>query len=180
MFFDAHDEHTHVPHVDVIFQSPREENEKKMEEVKKRAEMEQMSKLKEAEEKSRKMEAERMAAKNKDDSDDDLDDLLDDICIHPSHLKKPEPEVTEEDARRASEKFAKAKGEEEKEKRTKEKWFTNSDKGENGEGGEDEEEDDGKFSFYKVPSFSILILILQDALVFICHFLSSFYKVPSL
>ena len=178
MFFDAHDEHTHVPHVDVISQSPREENEKKMEEVKKRAEMEQMSKLKEAEEKSRKMEAERIAAKNEDDSDDDLDDLLDDICIHPSHLKKPEPEVTEDDARRASEKFAKAKGEEEKEKRTKEKWFTNSDKGENGEGGEEEEEDDGKFSFYKVPSFSILILILQDALTLISHFLSSFYKVP--
>lgn len=137
-----------------------------MEEMKRRAEEEQMSKLKEAEEKSRKMEAERIAAKNEDDSGDELDDLLDDICIHPSMLKKPEPEVTEDDARRASEKFAKAKGEEEKEKRVKEKWFTNSDKGESGEGGE-EEEDDGKFSFYKVPSFSFLALILQIALILV-------------
>ena len=71
-------------------------------------------------------------------------------------LKKPEPEVTQEDARRASEKFAKAKGEEEKEKRVKEKWFTNSDKPE-GEEVAEEEEDDGTFSFYKVPSSSFPI-----------------------
>ena len=128
-----------------------------MEEMKRRAEEEQMSKLKEAEEKSRKMEAERITAKNEDDSGDELDDLLDDICIHPSMLKKPEPEVTEDHARRASEKFAKAKGEEEKEKRVKEKWFTNSDKPE-GEEVAEEEEDDGTFSFYKVPSSSFLIL----------------------
>merc|ERR1719234_2746406 len=102
-----------------------------------------MRKLKEVEEKSRKMEAERMAAtaKNtKDDSDDDLDDLLDNICIHPSMMKKPEPEVTQDDARRASEKFSKARGEEEKEKRVKEKWFTNSDKPEGEEVAEVEEE----------------------------------------
>jgi len=136
----------------VKVEKEREENEKKMEEVKRAAEEEQRRKLAEVEEKSRKMEAERIAAakKNEDDSDDDLDALLDDICIHPSMLKKPEPEVTQEDARRASEKFAKAKGEEEKEKRVKEKWFTNSDKPE-GEEVAEEEEDDGTFSFYKVP-----------------------------
>ena len=130
----------------------REENEKKMEEMKKKAEEEEMRKLKEAEEKTKKMEAERNAAtKNEDDSDfEDLDDLLDDICIHPSMLKKPEPEVTQEDARRASEKFAAAKAEEAKEKRVKEKWFTNSDKNGN-RGDEEEEEEDGAFSFYKVP-----------------------------
>ena len=117
----------------------REENEKKMEEMKKKAEEEEMRKLKEVEEKTKKMEAERNAAtKNEDDSDfEDLDDLLDDICIHPSMLKKPEPEVTQEDARRASEKFAAAKAEEAKEKRVKEKWFTNSDK--NGNHGDEEE-----------------------------------------
>jgi len=130
----------------------REENEKKMEEMKKMAEEEEMRKLKESEEKTKKMEAERNAAtKNEDDSDfEDLDDLLDDICIHPSMLKKPEPEVTQEDARRASEKFAAAKAEEAKEKRVKEKWFTNSDK-KNGNRGDEEEEEDGAFSFYKVP-----------------------------
>ena len=121
-----------------------------MEEMKKKVEEGELKKLKESEEKTRKMEADRNTVNNEDDSGDDLDDLLDDICIHPSMLKKPDPEVTEDDARRASEKFAKAKAEEEKEKRVKEKWFTNSDKGESGEGGE-EEEDDGKFSFYKVP-----------------------------
>ena len=102
------------------------------------------------------MEAERNAAtKNEDASDfEDLDDLLDDICIHPSMLKKPEPEVTQEDARRASEKFAAAKAEEAKEKRVKEKWFTNSDKKNGNRGDEEEEEEEdgeGAFSFYKVP-----------------------------
>ena len=130
------------------------------------------------EEKSRKMEAERMAASknNEDDSDDDdLDDLLDNICIHPSMMKKPEPEVTQDDARRASEKFSKARGEEEKEKRVKEKWFTNSDKPE-GEEVAEVEEDDGTFSFYKVPSSSSLIPIIILILIFILipHFSSSF------
>merc|ERR1719400_1598885 len=118
--------------------------------MKKRAEEEQRMKLKESEEKTRKMEAERIAAAKNDSDSDDLDDLLDDICIHPSMLKKPEPEVTQEDARRASEKFAAAKAEEAKEKRVKEKWFTNSDKN-NNRGDEEEEEEDGAFSFYKVP-----------------------------
>lgn len=121
-----------------------------MEEMKKKVEEGELKKLKESEEKTRKMEADRNTVNNEDDSGDDLDDLLDDICIHPSMLKKPDPEVTEDDARRASEKFAKAKAEEEKEKRVKEKWFTNSDKPENGEG-EEEEGEDGTFSFYKVP-----------------------------
>ena len=122
-----------------------------MEEMKKKVEEGELKKLKESEEKTRKMEADRNTVNNEDDSGDDLDDLLDDICIHPSMLKKPDPEVTEDDARRASEKFAKAKAEEEKEKRVKEKWFTNSDKPENGEGEEEEEGEDGTFSFYKVP-----------------------------
>ena len=87
-------------------------------------------------------------AQKAEESDDD--DFLDDICLHPSMFKKKEPEVSEEEVQAAGEKYRKAKEEEAQVKKQNDKWFTTM-AGKDGEGEAPEEEDDGKFSFYKVP-----------------------------
>jgi len=111
--------------------------------------------VKKAEEKKKKEQeakAAKAAAVKRSDSDDELDDLLDDVCIHPQMLKKPEPEHSEEDVKRANEKYKKAKeeGDDKKERKKKDKWFTQS-LGKETDAENEDEEEDGKFSFYKVP-----------------------------
>ena len=79
-----------------------------------------------------------------DESDDDLDDLLDDLELNPEMFKKKEPEVTEEQAKEASDKYEQAKEMQEgKDKAKNEKWFTNMD----GDKAAEQEET----SFYAVP-----------------------------
>eukprot|EP00092_Neocalanus_flemingeri_P000627 GFUD01000669.1.p1 GENE.GFUD01000669.1~~GFUD01000669.1.p1 ORF type:complete len:821 (+),score=251.36 GFUD01000669.1:11-2473(+) len=79
-----------------------------------------------------------------DDSDDDLDDLLDDLELNPAMFKKQEPEVTDEQAKEAGEKYQEAKKtQEEQDNAKKEKWFTNMD-------GEQNSELE-QASFYAVP-----------------------------